>query len=88
MNDTHKDACRLDEPCCYLVKVRGEVRLEELNPASPLKLDSCGAAGPNTALWLRADQSGLVGLLRFLHSRGLVILTVCRGEPFAGQEMK
>ena len=74
----------MHEACIYRIKVRGLVDESDLNAMSPLQItmvqadadgeDRCAA----TLLTIHADQSGLIGLIRHLHGRGLVLLSVIR----------
>jgi hypothetical protein len=53
----------------------------ELNVISPLGMTVLGNDSKTTLLGLNTDQSGLIGLLRHLHRRGFVILTVIGQNP-------
>jgi hypothetical protein len=74
----------MHESCVYRIKVQGLVDENDLNAMSPLQLtmvhagaderDRCAA----TLFAVHADQSGLIGLIRHLHGRGLVLLSVIR----------
>jgi hypothetical protein len=41
-----------------------------------------------TVIAVRADQSGLIGMLRHLHGRGLVILSVRSGDAVPPEQRK
>lgn len=66
MNDTHT----------YLICLRGRIAQAELNVISPLELTAVRTDRAATLFRVCADQSGLIGLLRHLHARGLVLLSV------------
>jgi len=66
----------------YEIEVRGQVDEQAINASSPLRMrviqvDADGELPlEKTRLSVRSDQSGLIGLLRHLHGRGLVLLSV------------
>jgi hypothetical protein len=60
----------------YTILLRGRIDPEEIGPASPLQMKTGCLEGPNTKFEVRTDQSGVIGLLRFLHGRGFVILSL------------
>ena len=71
-----RSAC-VDDVCTYRIEVRGQVDERDLNAGSPLRVTVEWAATTATSCTIRADQSGLVGLIRHLHGRGFVLLSVC-----------
>jgi hypothetical protein len=77
MNDTHT----------YLIRLRGRIAPAELNAISPLELTAVRADRAATLFSVCADQSGLIGLLRHLHARGLVLLSItCQSHStFSGE---
>jgi hypothetical protein len=64
--------------CRYEIAVRGRVAAGELNAGSPVLMQVAGGDDLATRLAIETDQSGLIGLMRHLHGRGLVILSVQR----------
>ena len=70
----------MNEPCTYRIKVRGQVDESDLNAMSPLQITMVPAHADEehphaaTLFTIHADQSGLIGLIRHLHGRGLVLL--------------
>jgi hypothetical protein len=74
----------MHEPCIYQIEVRGQVDESDLKAMSPLQTTMVRADAdeehPNAAtlFTIHADQSGLIGLIRHLHGRGLVLLSVGR----------
>jgi hypothetical protein len=74
----------MHEPCIYQIKVRGQVDESELNAMSPLQTTVVRSDADEehpyaaTLFTIQADQSGLIGLIRHLHGRGLVLLSVIR----------
>lgn len=64
--------------CAYNIEVQGKVDENSFNATSPLQV-MVGHAYPDTTLFtISADQSGLIGLLRYLHQQGFVLLSVYR----------
>jgi hypothetical protein len=59
----------------YSIELDGLFSKDELNAGSPIEI-SIVQAGLTTQCVVNTDQSGLIGLLRHLHSRGLVLLSV------------
>ena len=68
----------------YQIELRGCVEVADLNAMSPLQITVLDIptesenAYPATQLTVHADQAALIGLLRHLHARGFVILSVNR----------
>ena len=58
----------------YHVQIRGEVAEDEVNVLTPLQMARQGTDATGTTFSVCSDQSGLVGLLRHLHSLGFLIL--------------
>jgi hypothetical protein len=78
MKDTH----------IYFIQLGGRIAPAELNAISPLELTAVQTDRAATLFSVCADQSGLIGLLRHLHARGLVLLSVnCKSHStFSGEE--
>lgn len=68
----------MNNPCTYHILIEGQVAQEEINAMSPLQLTLERIDAAATLFSLCTDQSGLIGLLRHLHARGLAILAVER----------
>jgi hypothetical protein len=68
----------MHEPCIYRIEVRGQVDESELNAQSPLQTTVVRAEPAATLFTIQADQSGLIGLVRHLHGRGFLLLSVVR----------
>jgi hypothetical protein len=66
--------------CTYQIEVCGRIDVQDLETMSPLKLETVQMddASAATIFTVCADQSGLIGLLRHLHARRLVFLSVTR----------
>jgi hypothetical protein len=68
----------MHEPCIYQIEVRGQVDESDLNAMSPIQTTRVRADPVATLLTIHTDQSGLIGLLRHLHGRGFVFLSIRR----------
>ena len=70
-----------EERFTYQIIMAGQVDADDLNVMSPLHIQQmrveagCGGI-ERTVFSVCSDQSGLIGLLRHLHARGLVLLSV------------
>jgi hypothetical protein len=64
--------------CVYHITLQGKAEEKAVCAAGPVlvKVDRIDAKA--TRLTVLADQSGLIGLLRFLHQQGFVILSMNR----------
>jgi hypothetical protein len=66
----------MNDNCTYQIIVHGQVDEEELNAQSPLRLVVEQAGPESSCIIIVTDQSGLIGLLRHLHSLGIVLLSI------------
>lgn len=67
----------------YLIQLRGQLDVTDLNAASPLVMRVVTVDITTTSFTVSTDQSGLIGLLRHLHARGMVILSVsCKPQTY------
>jgi hypothetical protein len=66
------------EEGAYLIELAGILHEADINPASPYDLKRTGVGTTATTFSLVSDQAGLIGLLRYLHGRGLVLQSVQR----------
>ncbi len=62
--------------CIYRIQLRGHIDEEEINEMSPLLLQREGGDTAVTQFSIATDQSGLIGLMRYLHGLGFVFLSV------------
>lgn len=60
----------------YLIQLRGPVDVDELNAMGPSEVKPIQVNTPATSFTICTDQSGLMGLLRHLHARGLALLSI------------
>lgn len=66
----------MDDIHTYAIKVKGYVDQNDLNATSPVNLSVESDNEIATILSACTDQSGLIGILRHLHSMGYVIISV------------
>ncbi len=70
----------MNQACTYRILIEGQVAQDEINAMSPLQMTLEQSDTAATLLSVRTDQSGLIGLLRYLHARGLALLAVQREQ--------
>lgn len=68
----------MEDICTYKIEVQGGVDEKDLNAMSPLQMTAVRVDTATMMFTVRADQSGLVGLMRHLHGRGLVFRSIAR----------
>ena len=68
----------MQEICTYQIEVQGQLDENDLNTMSPLEMTMVQMDTAATLFTICADQSGLVGLIRHLHGRGFVLLSIYR----------
>jgi len=66
----------MDDLHTYQIEIQGRVDENDLNAIGPLQMTVIQGDAQSTVFIVRTDQSGLIGLLRTLHGRGLVLLSV------------
>jgi len=66
----------IDDIHTYTLKVNGFVDQDDINASSPVKLNVNRATEIATNLSTCTDQSGLIGIIRYLHSLGFILLSV------------
>lgn len=64
----------------YQIKVRGRIDENDVNATSPVQMTVVHQDPDCTLFSVHADQSGLVGLIRHLHGRGLLLLSMHRKD--------
>ncbi len=73
---------KMSDNCAYCITLRGQASEAEINALSPLQV-TVTQTGPHcTQLTFSTDQSGLVGLINFLHGQGFVMLAINQVEDF------
>ena len=68
----------MHDVCTYQIEVRGQVDENDINAMSPLQMTVVRVDTVATLFTVCADQSGFIGLIRNLHGRGFVLLSVYR----------
>ena len=76
----------MNDVCTYLIQLRGQVEVGEINALSPLAITVERAESTATVLAACSDQSGLIGLMRHLHGLGFVFLSVSRVDKAGVRE--
>ena len=64
--------------CSYLIEIQDQLDEKDFNPGSPYRITEVHAGPDATRFKIRADQSGLIGLIRHLHQQGFVLLSIQR----------
>jgi hypothetical protein len=71
----------MEDICTYRITVRGRIDGDDLNAGSPLPI-LVERIGPDaTRMKVDTDQSGLIGLLRHLHTRGITLIAIATLTP-------
>jgi hypothetical protein len=70
----------MKDNCTYLLKLFGQVSEGEVNSMSPVQMTVKEVEADGTVLSICSDQSGLVGLLSYLHGLGFIFLSMNRVE--------
>ena len=60
----------------YTIQIRGQINEDEINAMSPLHMIWERMDTAVTHFSVHTDQSGLIGLMRYLHGLGFVLLAV------------
>ena len=68
----------MDDIYTYRVEIQGQIHENDLNAASPLHMTAGYVDAHSTLVAVHTDQSGLVGVIRHLHGRGFLVLSVQR----------
>ncbi len=66
--------------CIYRIDVQGQVDENTFNATSPLQITVERADAEATLFTIHADQAGLIGLIRHLHQRGFVLMSIYREQ--------
>jgi len=73
-----QDEIMMKDNCTFLLKLRGQVNESEVNQMSPILIKVKDTDAEGTLFSLRSDQSGLVGLMSYLHGLGFTFLSLTR----------
>lgn len=68
------------DQCVYHIQLRGRLDESEINEMSPLHLVREGGTTVATRFSVTTDQSGLIGLLRYLHGLGYALMSVSQRD--------
>ncbi len=68
----------MNDICCYTILLRGQVSESEINATGPLQVKVIQVEPHFTQLAFSTDQSGLVGLISYLHGLGFILLSMKR----------
>lgn len=68
----------MDDICTYQFEVMGRMNENGRDTSSPLAIVVMRADETATLFTVCTDQSGIIGLIRYLHGRGYVFLSVVR----------
>ena len=71
----------MDETRTYQIKIHGLADDQDLNANSPIQMMGMQVETGETRFTVHTDQSGLIGLLRHLHNRGLALVSVQTSNP-------
>jgi hypothetical protein len=61
----------------YELRLLGEVSEDDVNRMSPCRVTLVRRDETTTTFRAATDQAGMLGLMRYLHGMGFVILSVC-----------
>lgn len=64
--------------CTYRIEVREQIDANELNAMSLHQMTVIRMNMAATLFTIRTDQSGLIGLIRHMHGRGILFLSIFR----------
>lgn len=68
----------MNDLCTYQIELRGQLNEQELNAMTPFQMTIVCANNLSTLSTVYTDQSGLIGLIRHLHGKGYVLLSLTR----------
>jgi hypothetical protein len=60
----------------YRIEVSGRIDKKDLTSKSPLRIKMLNATADSISFSINTDQSGLIGMMRYLNGLGLVLLAV------------
>jgi len=66
----------MEDTSNYQIELAGQMDEKELTESSPFQMTLLSQSPEATLFGVRTDQAGLIGLLRYLHGRGLRLLAV------------
>ena len=66
----------MDEHKTFEIELGGRLSEDDLNEFSPIQMQLVRADADSTTFLVHTDASGLVGLIRCLHGRGLALQSI------------
>lgn len=66
----------IEDTFLYTIQIRGQAREDELNAMSPIRVSVQTVGSDCTFLQARTDQAGCIGLIRYLHGLGFLLLAI------------
>ena len=66
----------MEDTSNYQIELAGQMDEKELTEAGPFQMSLLRQSPEATLFGVRTDQAGLIGLLHYLHGRGLRLLAV------------
>jgi hypothetical protein len=66
----------------YTIKISSRITPADLEGMCPPGFKVLRSGSEGLVFTIKADQSGLIGLLRQLHARGVVFESICITPPF------
>jgi hypothetical protein len=71
---------KIQNICTYKIKVQNTLEPNVFNVGSPIKIELLHSEENSTLFAAQTDQPGVIGLIRYLHNQGYLILLVQRSE--------
>jgi hypothetical protein len=70
----------MQEMCTYLIEVQGQANEQDVTTMGPHQISVVRADVAVTLFTISTDQAGLIGVIRHIHGKGFVILSVTRQQ--------
>ena len=64
----------------YQIEVKGQLNGDDFNATSPIQVSVEDVSDTRSIFTFLADLSGLIGLIRFLHRQGFIIISISRQQ--------
>ena len=64
----------------YQIEVKGQLNGDGFNATSPTQITVKDVSDTRSIFNFLADQSGLIGIIRFLHRQGFIIISISRQQ--------
>jgi hypothetical protein len=66
----------IEDTFTYTIQIRGQAHEDELNAMSPIRVRVQATPGDCTMLTAHTDQAGCIGLIRYLHGLGFLLISI------------